>query len=195
MPPIPSHALRGADPSAASSAASETTDGAGLIGDAGPDFDPAAAKAEPPPIDLSAAGAGGASWQESRVRALLTAKGELVHGLAAVDPDSTEWRYTQADLAAIAPALTRILNRYDATRAAAAGGDEIQLGVGFLGYGMRSWSERRRDLAQLAAEQGYDDDDQAGDVAAAAAEPEPEPQAGADFPQAGDLPPIGPLRR
>jgi hypothetical protein len=64
--------------------------------------------------------------------------------------------YTRDELRAIAPPLTRILNRYDATRAAAATGDELALLIGLTGYVGRSIEERRRALRALAAEQPDD---------------------------------------
>lgn len=132
------------DLDAVSSEASSTASPTAEL-DGGPEFDPAADPAPAAPI--ADALAGGPSWTETRVRALLTAKGELVHGVLAVDKTSTEWCYTQGDLEAIAPSLTRILNRYDATRAAAASGDELVVAIGFAGYAARSYSERRAALA------------------------------------------------
>lgn len=123
-----------------------------LLGDAGPAFNPEDVPDDEARVELAPeAGAGGANWQQARVRALLKTKGELVHNFLAVDKASGEWRYTDADLAAIAPPLTRILNRYDATRAAAAVGDEAELMVGLFGYAARSYSERRIAIARLRA--------------------------------------------
>jgi hypothetical protein len=116
-------------------------------------FDPDAAAAEPPP----AAGANvyalpepPPEWEREQVEAILTAKGAVLHTVLAVDKSSDEWRYTDTDLRAIAPPLTRILNRYDATRAAAGTGDEIAVMIGLTGYVGRSWRERREALADLA---------------------------------------------
>lgn len=140
-----------ADRSAASSTASPAAD---LIGDAGPAFiEPERDELPGPDAAELAAAVGGLSWSEPRVRAILQAKGQALHGLIAVDPASDEWVYTSGDLTAIAPPLTRILNRYPATRAAAASGDELALVIGFAGYGMRSWSQRRAALQLLAAYQ------------------------------------------
>jgi hypothetical protein len=132
------------------------------------------------------------------VRALLTAQGVLVHGALAVDKASTEWKYTEADLGAIAPPLTRILNRYEPTRAAAGAGDELALGVGLLGYAARSISERRRALAELA-EPDHEPDElaaDAGDATAAYVAPEPEPEpAVPGYPPPDSTPPITSPRR
>lgn len=89
-------------------------------------------------------------WDERRIRQLLTAQGAALHMLVAVDKASDEWVHTQADLEAIAPPLTAILNRYPATQAAAAAGDELALVVGLGGYVARSYRQRMRDLAALA---------------------------------------------
>jgi hypothetical protein len=119
----------------------------------GPAFEPAAdAGAElAPDFELGDAMAGGPNWTAPRIKSLLQAKGALVHGVLAVDKSSQEWLYTAADLDAIAPALARIMNRYPATRAAAAGGDELAVAVGFAGYAARSYSERRAAIALQAA--------------------------------------------
>jgi hypothetical protein len=123
----------------------------GFSVDPGPAFDdggrPVSAEPELAPAgELHALPEPPALWEEQRVRFLLTAKGSALHALVAVDPDSGEWRYTEADLQAIAPPLTSILNRYDATRAAAAAGDELAVAIGFGGYAARSWRERRHAL-------------------------------------------------
>lgn len=176
-----------------------------LIGDAGPEFDPAA---EPASSPLAGAldGAGGEDWKEARVRGLLNAKGELVHGVLAVDKSSTEWRYTAADLDVIAPALTRILNRYDATRAAAAAGDELVVAVGFAGYAARSYGERRLALQLRALAAGEQPQPEESTAAAAAAvdwqpatrddvEHQQAFMDAAEWPDQGDAPPIAPTRR
>jgi hypothetical protein len=81
------------------------------------------------------------------VRFVLQAKGNALHALVGVGQQ--DWAYTDADLLAIAPPLTNILNRYPATRAAAAAGDELAVAVGFGGYVVRSWRERMAVLAAL----------------------------------------------
>jgi hypothetical protein len=91
-------------------------------------------------------------WQEGQVRLLLTAKGSALHAVLAVDSESEEWAYTEADLEAIAPPLTNILNRYEPTRAAAGAGDELAVAIGFGGYAARSWRERMAAIERLQAE-------------------------------------------
>lgn len=88
-------------------------------------------------------------WDERRVAQLLQAKGLALHALVAVDKQSGEWVYTQNDLAAIAPPLTAILNRYEPTRAAAHAGDELALIVGLASYTGRSIMERRTAIAAM----------------------------------------------
>lgn len=126
-----------------------------LISDAG-SFDPdrvearaqAQAEAPPEPGQLHALPEPLPEWEEETVRSILNAQGGALHALAGVSED--DWVYTQTELAAIAPPLTRILNRYDATRAAAGTGDELALLIGMSGYVGRSIAERRRVLAALA---------------------------------------------
>jgi hypothetical protein len=62
------------------------------------------------------------------------------------------WLHTQRDLRAIAPPLTRILNRYDVTRAAAAAGDEALLAAGLLRYGTGNVVKTRRAMAARRAQ-------------------------------------------
>lgn len=146
-PPSPSPA-----PAAASGKGSSAGKTAGRFSvDPGPAFDAEhrpqtepVAEVEPEVVQL---------WDERRVRVLLGAKGAALHALVAVEKESTEWVYTQRDLEAIAPPLTAILNRYDATRAAAAAGDELAVAIGFFGYAGRSWRERQQALARLAAQE------------------------------------------
>jgi hypothetical protein len=93
-------------------------------------------------------------WDEARVRALLVPMGFGLHYVGgAGHPEA--FKMTDDDLEAIAPPLTRILNRYPVTRAAAAGGDELALAVGVGMYGLRSIRQRGQIIAQreLEAEQ------------------------------------------
>lgn len=137
----------GGAPSGASSTGSPTT--SAFVADAGPAFDAASAAEQPAPRPEPGAAD---VWDESQLRSILSAKGAVLHGLLAVEKESTEWSYTDADLDAIAPPLARILNRYDATRAAAAAGDELAVAVGFGGYALRSYGERKAALQSLAQE-------------------------------------------
>lgn len=149
--PTPPRSPNGGAP-AASAPSSRASSAGRFTVDAGPAFD-AGDRPEPPdtqpPLEPGSELAVVELWDERRVRQLLTAKGAIVHHLAAVDPQSTEWSYTQRDLETIAPPLTAILNRYDATRAAAAAGDEMALAIGLGGYVVRSVGERRHAIARL----------------------------------------------
>jgi hypothetical protein len=88
---------------------------------------------------------------EETVRALLTAQGALVHGLVAIDKASDEWVWLEAELAAIVPPLTRIVNRYDALRQLAEMGDPLAVLLALGGYGKRSLQTRAADATALAA--------------------------------------------
>lgn len=133
----------------------DETGGPSLSFDVGAPFDAPDAPELPEP---SAPGGddGGPAWNESVIRQALEAQGQAVHGLLAVDPDGTEWEYTRGELQTIAPALTRILNRYRPTRAAASAGDELTLALAFGGHVARSLKERRLAVGQLIAEQQHE---------------------------------------
>lgn len=137
---------------------SSEADDAGLFADGGgPKFEPGQAP-KPEPAPAPAAAIVDVDWQESQVRSVLETQGHVLHSFVAIDKhESEEWIYTRSDLAAIAPPLTRILNRYDVTRAAAGTSDELMVAVGFGGYAVRSWGQRRAALARH-------DDDQADDA-------------------------------
>ena len=81
------------------------------------------------------------------MRSILQTQGSILHQAAGAG--GSDWLYTEAELGAIAPPLTRILNRYDATRAAAGTGDEIALVIGLSAYVGRSYQERRAALRLL----------------------------------------------
>jgi hypothetical protein len=125
------------------SAASSTSNGHGFIADPGPAHDPEAA----PPPDEPAPELLDAAWDPEVVKGLLTAQGQALHTFAGKGAD--DWVYTRDELRAIAPPLTRILNRYDATRMAAATGDEFALIIGLTGYVGRSITVRRDALREL----------------------------------------------
>jgi hypothetical protein len=126
--------------------------GSEFIADPGPGFDteqapPAPTPEQPPEVLLD-------EWDEQRIREALVLQGEVTHALLRVGPEDTEtWLHTERDLRAIAPPLTRILNRYDITRAAAAAGDEALLAAGLVRYGARNFT-RRRKLQAARQEQG-----------------------------------------
>lgn len=98
--------------------------------------DPAAADAQP-------------GWDRATVESILIAKGAVLHGLVGVAEG--DWAYTADELRAIAPPLTRILNRYSITATAAGTGDELALMIGLGGYVTRSYRERERELERRAA--------------------------------------------
>lgn len=135
--------------------ASETSE---FVADPGPAFDPetappatpinAGVPRTPPPAEAPAP----IVWEEDTVEALLKLKGRGLH--AALGVGEQDWLYTELDLAAIAPALTRICNRYEPIAQLAQHSDPLLLAFAFGGYGLRSIEERRR---VLAAE--YPDDD------------------------------------
>lgn len=80
-------------------------------------------------------------------------QGNVTHAIFKVGPDDKEtWKQTEEDLHAIAPPMTRLLNRYDVTRAAAAAGDEIALVAALTAYSARNYTRRRRLLAAIAAQ-------------------------------------------
>lgn len=153
-PPSPSESPNPDDVAAGSSTASgptSSTDGLAFVADAGPAFDADGAADQPPPAPVESVL--DVAWEEETVRGLLAAQGEVMHVAVAVDKESAEWRYTEGDLSSIAPPLTRILNRYDATRAAAQTGDELALIIGLTGYAGRSIAERRVAIARARADE------------------------------------------
>ncbi|MFL5901238.1 MAG: hypothetical protein ACJ75S_08585 [Solirubrobacterales bacterium] len=160
-------------PSSTVSSAADST----FIGDPGPAFEsdgdyaregfappePGADLGAPPPVELG--------WEEDSVRSILTAKGAAVHALAGVA--EADWIYTEADLMAIAAPLTRILNRYPVTQAAAGAGDELAVAIGFGGYAMRSYTERK---VELEAQEEVEHVPASGRVAEPDTGPQPQPE-------------------
>lgn len=126
-----------------------------FLADAGPAFDPARAPDAPlldePGGELALAEPEG--WEEQTIQDLLVTQGNVTNWVLRLDANDDTWKHTQDDLRSIARPLTRILNRYDATRAAAAAGDEIALVAAVSAYGARNYTHRRRLLAQIAARQ------------------------------------------
>lgn len=123
-----------------------------FVSDPGPEFDPKHAPDAPAPEqDLEQTFE---EWTEEQIRGALTLQGNVTHALLKVSEEDTDtWKQTEDDLAAIAPPLTRILNRYDVTRAAAAAGDEILLGTALIGYGAKNYTRRRLLLARRNAQE------------------------------------------
>src|ERR1700733_13178143 len=96
-----------------------------FVADPGPAFDGDAP--EPEPVDGAPDPGAGAppsagvepvvEWDPRVVETALTVQGNSLHQLAG--RGASDWIYTETELRAIVPSLTRILNRYDQTRAAA----------------------------------------------------------------------------
>lgn len=120
-----------------------------VVADPGPEFDPTAPPPlEQPPLEEPGAETAAVLWEEQAISDLLGIKGRVLH--AALGAAEEDWIYTELDLAAIAPPLTRICNRYDPVRQYAGYGDPITVAVGMAGYFTRSVMERRVALAQEA---------------------------------------------
>lgn len=152
MPNEPSPSDLPPDP-AVSSTASEPESGSSdeLVADPGPRFDP---EAEPewgqlPPAPEPEAQAEVEEWDPEVIKSILATQGRLLH--FALGVTEQDWIYTEADLAAIAPPMRRILNRYDPTRELAKHGDPIALALAFGGgYVGRSLMERKEALKAQA---------------------------------------------
>nr|MDQ2896738.1 hypothetical protein [Actinomycetota bacterium] len=144
--PTPSRSRRRApaDSSPASSAA-EFFDAAHQ----GPGFDPETAPAAPvfdDEDDLDQVAEEG--WREESIEEYLTMIGDVAHAALRVgEEDQETGKMTERDLKRIAPPLTRILNRYDTTRALAVAGDEGLAIAGLAAYGTRNYTRRRRLIA------------------------------------------------
>jgi hypothetical protein len=146
-------AINGAEsePSSTASARASRTVSSPLVGDPGPDFDPDTPGAEPPPAPEPepVAGLPEPEWDEESIRRWLLVQGELTHSVIGLAEN--EWRHTEADLKSIAGPLSRILNRYDTTRAVAAYNDPLSVVFGTSMYAIRSINERRVIVAELRA--------------------------------------------
>jgi hypothetical protein len=164
LPPEPPEQTDGQQPPESDEGSSRVSSASDFIADPGPEFDPGQAAQDTKERDddrvLSVAPGGETGieveWDPAVVKSMLQAQGSAVH--AVVGKADEDWLYTKDELAAIAPPLTRILNRYDATRVAAATGDELALILGLTGHTMRSLQERKAVLdaikaAEEAAEQ------------------------------------------
>jgi hypothetical protein len=139
----------GAEDSSAASSTGSPASGSPFVADAGRPFDPRQAPAGPelPPSPAEAEMVLAIEWEEEQVRRWLLLQGELGHTF--VGAAENDWRYTEADLKAIAGPLSRILNRYDTTRAAAAYSDPASVIFGFSMYTVRSVGEARKARAEL----------------------------------------------
>lgn len=164
--------------SEASPAASSTSNGADpFIGDPGPGFDPDAGAAAAAGVQADADQAAREQTadafsipdvEEESVRSVLFNGGDMLHALAGVGEQ--DWRATQADLDRIAPPATRIINRYDISRAVAQKSDEAAVIIGMGMWSWRSMLERRAVLH--AREQGLDP----ADFVPSDEAPKPEPR-------------------
>lgn len=164
MPDEPINAGPGPDPKSDPSAEASSrgsgrasqSDLPAFIGDPGPAFDAEAAAAEPPPVPPGAAAqeapAELVQWEEEVIGGLLGMQGRLLHAGAGVA--ESDWLYTELDLAAIAPPLTRIANRYEPVRQYAKFGDPITLATALISYATRSLLERRSALDALGGDGG-----------------------------------------
>jgi hypothetical protein len=135
--------------SGSSRTASSAASASSFAADPGPAFDPDASPLEPE-LELDDHLVEEVRWEESTIRDGLVMQGEALHGLIEwrAGLQGTElWLHTDEDLRAIAPPLTRILNRYDVTRAAAAAGDEALLAAAVIRYGTRNVLRTRRAIA------------------------------------------------
>jgi hypothetical protein len=99
----------------------------------------------PPPSAPERAVESLVEWEVDTLQVLLTLKGRALH--AAIGVAEEDWRYTELDLAAIAPPLTRICNRYEPIQRLAKYSDPMTLAFALGAYGVRSLEERQAVLA------------------------------------------------
>lgn len=138
------------DSSESSAAASSTSEPFAFVGDTGPGFDPAGAGERAEQLrgeEEAEARAGGLDAfeippvDETSIRDFLRNAGDMAHSLVGVG--ESDWRATQSDLDRIAPPATRIINRYEPTRAIAQKSDEAAVIIGLGMYSWRSMLERQ----------------------------------------------------
>jgi hypothetical protein len=171
--------------SEASATGSHSDSPPGFIADRGPAFDPDAAAeqsaaAPPRPPDPSPIAA--IEWEQDTIESLLGLKGRALH--AAIGVAEEDWHYTELDLAAIAPPLTRIANRYEPIQRLAQHADPLILLFALGGYGVRSLEERAAALRELEPVDG----DELEEPIAAGPEP-PRPQTAPRQTQPGPVQP------
>lgn len=92
------------------------------------------------------------TWAEETWRQIIEGVGELAHAAAAIDPDSREWKATEADLDRIVPPLTRISNRHQVIAQFAPAADPLLVAHGLVMYAARNVIDRRRIRAEVEAE-------------------------------------------
>jgi len=152
----PEKAINSEEEPAAAASSTESrpaSESSSFVEDTGPVFDAERAAAEPPPEPPPAEQAEQLleEWEEEAIGSLLQLKGRVMHaGLGVAEED---WLYTELDLAAICPPLTRICNRYPAIRQYAGFADPITLVTAFGAYATRSMLERREELIRRASEE------------------------------------------
>lgn len=155
-----------------------------FIGDAGPEFDPEAAPPPPPPV-REAEPPPLIEWEPETIEALLRLQGRGLH--AAVGVAEQDWLHTELDLAAIAPPLTRICNRYEPIQRLARYSDPLTLAFALGAYGVRSLEERREVLS------GHEDTEPIAPAEEAAINaeppPTPAPRQASGYPSAAGGPP------
>jgi hypothetical protein len=125
---------------AAGSGAGSSTDSPYTAG-RGPGFDPDKAPAVEPAAAAVDSEALLEEWTVDQVRSWLENIGDVAH--ATIGIGELDWAMTQADLKRIAPPATRILNRYQPTRAIAGYSDTAAVSMGMGLYTWRSLLERR----------------------------------------------------
>lgn len=178
--------------SRASSRASQSEDP--FIADAGPQFDPEAAPAPPPPPPVDAPLEQLAEWEETAIRSLLGVKGRVLH--AAAGAAEQDWLYTELDLDAIAPPLTRIANRYEPVRRYAGFSDPVMVFIGMAGYATRSLVEARQAREAAEGDGGTRPIPPAAEAPATAEPPRPDtpPRQAASMPSAPAGAPAPPMQ-
>ncbi len=188
--PSPSEAA--SSPASSRASRSEPAEPPGFVADTGPAFDPEAAAEIPPEPPPAAEPVESVQWEEETIAALLGLKGRALHAAAGVAEE--DWRYTELDLAAIAPPLARICNRYEPIQRLAKYSDPMTLAFALGAYGVRSLEERQAELGYREAEADTQPIAAAGEPAAPASEaplPETAPRQASSFP-AAPPPPMQP---
>jgi hypothetical protein len=123
---------------------------------------------EPEPAELL-------EWTPERAGAIVRAGGFVLHTADGMsrEPEGGElWRATEADVDAIAPPLSRILNRYAPARRLAGVTDEFELAVGVMAYARENLAERGR---IVTAKRKRDEIAEQADASGTWPEPEPPP--------------------
>lgn len=114
--------------------------------------------------ETDAIAAAEAQWEVEATGQILKGVGLTLHEL--LGAGETDWKMSEGDLERIAPPLTRILNRYERTRAMADFSDPMLLGYGVFRYAARSTLQMR------AAQQLRREEEEEQYVAPDVAEPE-----------------------